>query len=67
MNKKCIASDKGGLTLRFGGIVGGLASGLHPLLGFDQSPCLDTGGIRDASTQKPDIRPREDAHLVSGL
>jgi len=30
-------------TLRFRDVVNGLAASLHPLLGFDQGPCLDTG------------------------
>lgn len=51
---ECIDNGKGGclVTLRFWDVVGGLASSLHPLLGFDQSPRLDTGGVRNASAGK---------------
>jgi len=45
--KECIANDKGRagclVALRFRDVVNGLASSLHPLLGFNQGPCLDTG------------------------
>jgi len=49
---KCIDNDKGGclVILRFRDVVSGLASRLHPFLGFDQGPCLDTGDIRSEST-----------------
>ena len=51
---RCIDNDNSGclVTLRFGDIVSGLASSLHPLLGFDQGPRLDTGNVRDASAGK---------------
>ena len=47
VGKECIVNDEDGfpVTLRFGNIVGGLASSLHPLLGFDQGPRLDTGSV----------------------
>lgn len=36
-SNNAIFNDKDGfpVTLRFGNVVGGLASGFHPLLGFD--------------------------------
>lgn len=51
VDKECIVNDKDGfpVILRFGNVVGGLPSSLHPFLGFDQGPCLDTGCVCNAS------------------
>lgn len=40
------------MSLRFGDVVGGLASSLHPLLGFHEGPCLDAGDAGNASARK---------------
>ena len=40
------------MVLRFGNVVGSLASSLHAFLSLDQGPCLDTGDVRIFSTQK---------------
>jgi hypothetical protein len=59
VGKEWIVNDMGKrpITLRFWNVVGGLASSLHPLLGFDKGPCLDTGGARNASARNPCTAP----------